>query len=111
MPITTPSASDVSARPRATVAPTFPAPPTTVTLRFISCLCPLLSCVASAPSRVADNGIRECRRLQLRRVRHLPREVVGHLLLADRPFDPALDEGARFVPAQIVEHHHPGQNQ
>src|SRR5213595_2641274 len=108
MSMRTTSASCFSATPRATVAPTFPAPPTTVTLRFISCLCPLLSFVASAPSHVADDGIRECRRLQLRRVRHLPREVVGHPFLADRLLNPPLDEGARFVPAQIVQHHHTG---
>src|SRR4029453_4079313 len=36
MSITTTSASDLSATPRATVAPTLPAPPTTVTFRFIS---------------------------------------------------------------------------
>ena len=35
--MTTTSASCFSATPRATVAPTFPAPPTTVTLRFIEC--------------------------------------------------------------------------
>src|SRR5213083_366510 len=35
MSMTTTSASCLSAIPRATVAPTFPAPPTTVTLRFI----------------------------------------------------------------------------
>src|SRR2546427_9510447 len=36
MSITTTSASDLSATPRATVAPTLPAPPTTVTFRFMS---------------------------------------------------------------------------
>src|SRR5207344_3383817 len=36
MSITTTSASCLSATPRATMAPTFPAPPTTVTLRFMS---------------------------------------------------------------------------
>src|SRR5437899_7791842 len=36
MSITTTSASCLSDTPRATVAPTLPAPPTTVTLRFIS---------------------------------------------------------------------------
>src|SRR3954463_16362384 len=35
MSMTTTSASCLSATPRATVAPTFPAPPTTVTLRFM----------------------------------------------------------------------------
>src|SRR4051812_14679322 len=36
MSMTTTSARFLSATPRATVAPTFPAPPTTVTLRFMS---------------------------------------------------------------------------
>src|SRR5215510_8301373 len=36
MSMTTTSASCLSATPRATVAPTLPAPPTTVTLRFMS---------------------------------------------------------------------------
>src|SRR5437762_9791923 len=35
MSMTTTSASCLSATPRATVAPTFPAPPTTVTFRFM----------------------------------------------------------------------------
>src|SRR5437764_10905235 len=39
MSITTTSASCFSATPRATVAPTLPAPPTTVTLRFIAAPC------------------------------------------------------------------------
>src|SRR4051812_29233040 len=39
MSMTTTSASAFSATPRATVAPTLPAPPTTVTLRFILAPC------------------------------------------------------------------------
>src|SRR5947207_9139150 len=123
MSITTTSASDLSATPRATVAPTFPAPPTTVTFRFISSKLlastgaystpstqwtqrknPLRSflsvlsvlCVRSTleSSHVPDDRIGKLRRLQLGRARHLSRQVVGHLLLTDGLLEPALDERA-----------------
>src|SRR3954464_8291634 len=89
--ITTTSASCLSATPRATVAPTFPAPPTTVTFRFISA--PRSSVVSCRPvSRprpggepnvnaengelhVLDDRVGELRRLQLGGAVHQPREV------------------------------------
>src|SRR5216117_3245332 len=92
MSMTTTSASDLSATPRATVAPTLPAPPTTVTLRFIKSRllantsvdlldpytsCPWCPCGRSTleSSHVPDNGIPELGRLQLGGPGHLPREV------------------------------------
>src|SRR5437870_2281861 len=97
MSMTTTSASSFSAIPRATVAPTFPAPPTTVTFRFI----PLSFVEASPPRRtrrtqrvelavvagfldVFDDRVRELRRLQLLGALHLSRKIVGDLLLRDR---------------------------
>src|SRR5262245_54043962 len=139
MSITTTSASDLSATPRATVAPTFPAPPTTVTFRFISSKLLASTGADSTPrtqwtqrknplgltfvsfvsfvlestlesSHVPDNRIGELRRLQLRRAGHLTRQVIGHLLLTDGLLEPALDKRAGFGPSEIVEHHDAGQN-
>src|SRR6266540_3536645 len=113
MSMSTTSASSLSAIERAAVAPTLPEP-TTVTLRFIDapriahpCLRPPLFCLCAAllarsailPVRsrcypcarlfhVRDDGVGELRRLQLRRALHLAREIVGHLLLRDRLFEP-----------------------
>src|SRR3982074_468893 len=85
MSMTTTSASCLSAIPRATVAPTLPAPPTTVTLRFIRCVPPAIGLLRSLGSSLAlhipDDGVREGRRFELRRAFHLAREVVGDLLL------------------------------
>src|SRR5215468_5743971 len=101
MSITTTSASCLSATPRATVAPTFPAPPTTVTLRFIEAaprfligtrthkgnirtregtqgglpLAPLLPFVPL--SHVLNDVVAELGGLQLGRAVHQAREVVG----------------------------------
>src|SRR5215471_10268409 len=91
MSITTTSASCLSATPRATVAPTLPAPPTTVTLRFIRSPEPItkkVSCfscfrglhVGAARERLLhmiDDCVPELGRLQLFRAVHEPREVVG----------------------------------
>src|SRR5207249_4603703 len=94
MSMTTTSASCLSATPRATVAPTLPAPPTTVTLRFM--LSTLLdttraeSFVTSVVIRrdesfhIRDDGVRELGSLQLFGADHLSREIVGDVLLRDR---------------------------
>src|SRR5213592_4245252 len=87
MSMTTTSASCLSATPRATVAPTFPAPPTTVTLRFICFSChddqrrtrgnrrehsPCFSASSAGSAlyvvvlHILDNGVGELRRLQFR---------------------------------------------
>src|ERR1700726_30447 len=102
MSMMTTSASDLSATPRATVAPTFPAPPTTVTFRFIKSTLQSL--------HVLDDGVRELGRFQFGGICHLTREVIGDPFLADSLFQTALDQGSRFVPAEIVEHHHARQN-
>src|SRR5437870_12309487 len=60
MSITTTSASCLSDTPRATVAPTLPAPPTTVTLRFINAPSQngLSPRTASLPERpLSQNGL------------------------------------------------------
>src|SRR5215210_1012643 len=95
MSMITTSASSLSAIARATVAPTLPAPPTTVTLRFIRV----------PPLHVRDDRIRERGRLQLGRAFHLPGEVVGDLLLPHRLLDRPFDEIRRGGPAEIAEHH------
>src|SRR5947209_18824807 len=96
MSMTTTSASCLSAIPRATVAPTFPAPPTTVTLRFISSpgqenaraaqtakkndLCALALFPFQTPSHMPDDVVPELGRLQLVRTGHQAGEVVGDAL-------------------------------
>src|SRR2546426_12792362 len=89
MSTTTTSASCLSAMPRATVAPTLPAPPTTVTFRFIDrswsrrstqnpqnyVLSQRVQRVLRWPSsHVLDDGIPELGRLQLRGALHLARQ-------------------------------------
>src|SRR3954453_20390219 len=107
MSMTTTSASCLSATPRATVAPTFPAPPTTVTFRFLSA--PLtLGCRVAL--HVLDNGVGELRRLQFRGAFHQAGEVVGDALAGDGAVH-ALDDQIRgFDPAHVPQHHLAGQN-
>src|SRR5437763_16707094 len=91
MSMMTTSASSLSATARATVAPTLPAPPTTVTFLFIDAstyelTIALDSDPATSPTRqlhVRYHRFRELRRLELRGALHLAREVVGDLLLID----------------------------
>src|SRR3982074_2144044 len=119
MSITTTSASCFSAMPRATVAPTLPAPPTTVTLRFIrrssfyDCsLCVL--CFRALPSvslslHILDDVVPELRCLQLRRAVHQAREVVRHALGGDRAFHALDDQVRHFAPPKMTEHHLAGE--
>src|SRR5262249_34755302 len=102
MSMITTSASCLSATPRATVAPTLPAPPTTVTLRFMST--PDRSALRSI-LHVFDDGAPELRRLQLGRIVHQPREVVGHVLGADRGIHALDDEVRGLVPTEVPQHH------
>src|SRR5438128_8783965 len=143
----TTSASCLSATPRATVAPTFPAPPTTVTLRFIvapdragrsverkklhhrdtgdteeqpchdsTSVSSVSSVVEGRPGtgqkrlHVPDDGVCELRCLQLGGVLHLPSEIVGDLPFADGRLEGLFDERRSLGPAQVVQHHHAGQN-
>src|SRR5262249_14444989 len=119
MSMMTTSASCLSATPRATVAPTLPAPPTTVTLRFIFTpqfgrtrrpqkpqfvFCKnkrkrnrelrvlRVFCVLSL--HVLDDVVAEFGSLQLGGAVHQAREIVGHALRADRAFH-ALDDQVR----------------
>src|SRR5438093_11292590 len=108
MSITTTSASCFSATPRATVAPTLPAPPTTVTLRFICTpsnarhhestkarkhekeilfrgfVFSRVSWWARRSSHILDDCVAKLGCLQLRRAVHEAREVVRHTARADR---------------------------
>src|SRR5688572_29502267 len=95
MSMTTTSASCLSAMPRAAVAPTLPAPPTTVTFRFI----------AGSSSHVLDNRVAEFRGLQLRRAVHEPREVVGHAFGGNGTVH-ALDDQIGGLGPPHVPHHH-----
>src|SRR5262249_54291492 len=136
MSITTTSASCLSATPRATVAPTFPAPPTTVTLRFIpaprsyegncrdrgqrkdfwlgflprkmfSAVCAVS---AVAVSHVADDGVPEFRGLQLGRAVHEAREVVGDAFGGDGAVHALHDELRRLDPSEVPQHHLAGED-
>src|SRR4051812_4853860 len=102
MSITTTSASRFSATPRATVAPTFPAPPTTVTLRFISAPshAGVATRLARRSSHMFDDVVAELRRLQLRRAVHQSREVVRDALGADRAFHALDDQVRHFAPTE-----------
>src|SRR3979490_1120905 len=106
MSITTTSASCFSATPRATVAPTLPAPPTTVTFRFISAP----DSQRRASLHVFDHRVRELGRLQLGRAFHEAREVVGHALGGDGAVHPLHDEVRGLGPPEVPEHHLTGQN-
>src|SRR5437016_4335035 len=111
MSMTTTSASCFSATPRATVAPTLPAPPTTVTFRFIYAPRPRLTaepaehaekewlCVlgvlgGQSWSHVLDDCVAKLGCLQLRRAVHEAREVVRHTARADCAFH-AFDDQVR----------------
>src|SRR5215203_4036507 len=85
MSMMTTSARLRSAMTRAAVIPTLPAPPTTVTLRFMCC--GSRGC-GRTPLHVGDDGVGELRRLELGRAFHLAREVVGHLFLGDGLLEP-----------------------
>src|SRR5262249_28630545 len=105
MSMTTTSANCFSATPRATVAPTFPAPPTTVTLRFIA-----------APDKndlllhVLDDSVPELRGLQFGRAVHQAREVVGHALRRDGAVHSLHDEIGSLRPAEVTQHHLAGEH-
>src|SRR3954462_2736889 len=132
MSMTTTSASCLSAMPRATVAPTFPAPPTTVTLRFIVApghergtqkprrplrtlsrrilVCVLCGLCVPSALHVFDDGVTEFRGLQLRRALHQAREVVGHASGGDRAVHSLDHQIGGLVPAKMAQHHFAGQN-
>src|ERR1700730_16943011 len=122
MSMTTTSASCRSAIPRATVAPTFPAPPTTVTLRFIG---------YSALRRSTQNSQKPQNRVALRvqrvlrctsshvlnhcvpelggadfgRIVHQAGEVVGDPFGGDGPVHALYHQVGRLGPAEMPEHH------
>src|SRR3954453_2727261 len=125
--MTTTSASCLSATPRATVAPTFPAPPTTVTLRFICSPVTTINAEPSEPAEkvlalrvqrvcvardlhILDNRVGERRRLQFRGAVHQAREVVGDALVLDRAVHPLHDQIGRLVPAHVPQHHLAGED-
>src|ERR671913_2228301 len=96
MSMMTTSASSLSAIALATVAPTFPAPPTTVTLRFMNRI-PRL--------HVPDDLVGELRRAHFRGAFHQPREVVGDVLRRDGAVHTLDDQVRGFNPAEMPEHH------
>src|SRR5260221_3055674 len=97
MSMMTTSASSLSAIARATVAPTLPAPPTTVTLRFM-CLLKL---------HVGDDAVAELRALDLGRPVHQPCEIVGHGPGRNCPVHALDHEIGRLGPAHVPQHHLP----
>src|SRR3989304_1540916 len=97
----TTSASSLAGIQWAQVAPTLPAP-TMVTL--------LLRIMAGS-SHVIDDGAGELGALHLGRAGHLPGEVVGDALLLDGPGHAGGDPPGDVVPAQVLEHHHAGEDE
>src|SRR6476659_811892 len=97
----TTSASCLSATPRATVAPTLPAPPTTVTLRFMPAPAFVIACLL----HVLDHSVPERRRLQLGRAVHQPREVVGYPPGGNRALHALDDQIGLHVPPEVAQHH------
>src|SRR4051794_7400225 len=101
----TTSASSLSAMQRATVAPTLPAPPTTVTLRFM--LSGSLPAADAAGLRLhaLNDFVAELRALQLGGTIHQPREVVGDASRSDRAVHALDHEIGGFVPLHVPQHH------
>src|ERR1700676_3683234 len=91
----TTSASSLSAIQRATVDPTFPAPPTTATFRYI----------AAPRLHVPDHCVGELGRLQFLRAGHQSRKVVGDLLGGNGAVHALHDEVGGLGPAEMPEHH------
>src|SRR3990172_5011891 len=111
----TTSASSFSTVYWATEAPTLPAP-TTVTFGRIfpsrgsgftvhSSLVPGLR-----SAHVFDDGICKLGALQLGGTLHQPSKIIGHALLLDGLLEPMVDAVGRRLPAQVLEHHGPGED-
>src|SRR6476660_1152963 len=100
MSTTTTSASSLTAIARATVAPTFPAPPTTVTLRFIGSCLPVRP-QALGPRHVLNHCGREFRSLELGGSRDQARQIVGDPLGPDRALERRDHEVGRLGPAHV----------
>src|SRR3954467_11004667 len=77
MSMMTTSASSLSAMARATVAPTLPAPPTTVTFLFIALRFPDFQISTLPDLHAGDDAVAELRALHFRRAVHQPGEIVG----------------------------------
>src|SRR6476620_9266542 len=127
--MTTTSASSLLATARATVAPTFPAPPTTVTFRFMPC--PASEWLVHPCGRLSrahylhefellslktehlhaehlharDDPIGEFGGLDFPRAFHQSGEVVRHLPVRNSSVHPLHDEIGRLWPSQMPQHH------
>src|SRR4029453_4381716 len=112
MSMMTTSASSLSAIARATVAPTLPAPPTTVTFRFIGPLSLHVppkggsyKCETRRKLHVRNDCVADLGALHLGRSVHQPREIVGDGLRRDGAVH-ALDHQVRgFGPSHVPQHH------
>src|SRR5919204_856378 len=104
MSTTTTSASPLSAMPRATVAPTLPAPPTTVTFRFMS--------APESPPRlhIRDDRVAELGGRELGGAGHQAGEIVRDPFRCDRAVHPLDDEIRRLGPPEVAQHHLSGQD-
>ena len=60
---------------------------------------------------VADDPVSELRGLGERCATHLPLQVVGDVLLGHRTFDPFHHGIGSVLPAHVLEHHHPGEDE
>src|SRR5262245_11078865 len=89
----TTSASSLSAIARATVAPTLPAPPTTVTLRFMDLL------------HACDDAIAELRAFDFGGTVHQAREIVRDGLRRNGAVHSLDDKIRGLGPAHVPQHH------
>src|SRR5687767_1809654 len=102
MSMMTTSASSLSAMARATVAPTLPAPPTTVTFLFIVEICLDLML---GRSHAGDHRVGELGRADLGGPFHQSREVVRHTPRRDGAIHALDDEVRGLAPSEVTQHH------
>src|ERR1044072_2286889 len=107
MSMMTTSASSLSATARATVAPTFPAPPTTVTFRFMR---PLWLSATDTHRRtrllhVGDDAAAERRALHLVGALHQPCKIIGDGPGGNRPVHALHHQVGGFGPSHVAQHH------
>src|SRR5262245_30159221 len=97
----TTSPSSFRAQPTATCSPTNPPPITVIFLRIVSLP---LACRR-------HDGLREGRAGDLARAFHLAGEVVGHRLPLHRLGEPGLHALRRLAPPQVLQEHHPREDE
>src|SRR5579864_7884200 len=112
MSTTLPSSFD--ATQWAAVAPTLPAPTIVIFFRIqvlsFSAFVRLDGRHPVVEHHVVDDVVGKLAGADLGCARHLPLEVVGDQLIQNGGLHGIFDQARRLRPAQVVEHHHPGEN-